>query len=85
AHTCVLNFGAPELDADLSRFLVERDMTAAVVLLQEIGGDDFALSRFTMQAASAASASASTRAPAPRIAGVEPAFGARANSVAFDR
>ncbi|MET3551827.1 MULTISPECIES: AraC family transcriptional regulator [Burkholderia] len=85
AHTCVLNFGAPELDADLSRFFVERDMTAAVVLLQEIGGDDFALSRFTMQAASAASAAASTRAPAPRIAGVEPAFGARANSVAFDR
>ncbi|RQR22580.1 AraC family transcriptional regulator [Burkholderia sp. Bp9143] len=86
-QACVLNFGAPELEADLSRFLVERDMAAAAVLLQEIGGGEFALSRFTMQAASAASASASTRAPAPtpRIAGVEPAFGARANSLAFDR
>ncbi|RQR80459.1 MULTISPECIES: AraC family transcriptional regulator [unclassified Burkholderia] len=82
-QTGVLNFGAPELDADLSRFLVERDMAAAAVLLQEIGGGDFALSRFTMQAASAASAAAF--APAARIAGVEPAFGARANSLAFDR
>ncbi|WP_322024273.1 AraC family transcriptional regulator [Burkholderia sp. BCC1977] len=77
----VLNFSAPELEANLSRFLVERDMAAAAVLLQEIGGGDFALSRFTMQAPSA---SASAFAPAPRIAGVEPAFGARANSLAFD-
>ncbi|RQR88040.1 AraC family transcriptional regulator [Burkholderia sp. Bp9012] len=82
-ETGVLNFGAPELDASLSRFLVERDMAAAAVLLQEIGGGDFALSRFTMQAARATSASAST--PVLRIAGVEPAFGARANSLAFDR
>ncbi|KWF97486.1 AraC family transcriptional regulator [Burkholderia diffusa] len=82
-ETGVLNFGAPELDADLSRFLVERDMAAAAVLLQEIGGGDFALSRFTMQARSATNASVST--PAPRIAGIEPVFGARANSLAFDR
>ncbi|CAB3748443.1 AraC family transcriptional regulator [Burkholderia sp. MSh2] len=75
----VLNFGAPELDGDLSRFLVERDMTAAAVLLQEIASDDFALSRFTLQAA---------RAPSlvvPPIAGAEPVFSARANSLAFDR
>ncbi|WP_396331332.1 AraC family transcriptional regulator [Burkholderia anthina] len=77
----VLNFGAPELDADLSRFLVERDMTAAAVLLQEIGGGDFALSRFTMQAAGIAGGTASVS----RIAGIEPAFGARANTLAFDR
>ncbi|ABB12623.1 AraC family transcriptional regulator [Burkholderia lata] len=77
--TCVLGFGAPELDGTLSRFVVERDMMAATVLLQEIGGDAFALSRFTVQAA---------RTPAmavPRIAGVEPVFSARANSLAFDR
>ncbi|WP_176300147.1 AraC family transcriptional regulator [Burkholderia vietnamiensis] len=78
-HTGVLNFGAPELEADLSRFLVERDMAAAAVLLQEIGGGDFRLSRFTMQAASAPSGAA------PRIAGIEPVFGARANSLGFDR
>ncbi|KVE99163.1 AraC family transcriptional regulator [Burkholderia vietnamiensis] len=82
-HTGVLNFGAPELEADLSRFLVERDMAAAAVLLQEIGGGDFRLSRFTMQAASATRGSAST--PALRIAGVEPVFDARTNSLAFDR
>ncbi|AFQ51526.1 AraC family transcriptional regulator [Burkholderia cepacia] len=81
AGTGMLNFGAPELDADLSRFLVERDMTAAAVLLREIGGGDFALSRFTVQAASAPSAAA----VASRLAGIEPAFGARANSLAFDR
>jgi len=77
--TCELGFGAPELDGPLSRFLVERDMAAAAVLLQEIGDDTFALSRFTVQAA---------RTPAmavPRIAGVEPVFSARANSLAFDR
>lgn len=77
--TCELGFGAPELDGPLSRFLVERDMAAAAVLLQEIGDDTFALSRFTVQAA---------RPPAmavPRIAGVEPVFSARANSLAFDR
>ncbi|WP_175997817.1 AraC family transcriptional regulator [Burkholderia stabilis] len=79
AGTGVLNFGAPELDGGLSRFLVERDMTAAAVLLQEIGGDDFALSRLTLQAARAPSQ------PVPRIAGAEPVFSARANSLAFDR
>ncbi|MBN3837304.1 AraC family transcriptional regulator [Burkholderia sp. Ac-20344] len=77
--TCMLNFGAPELDGALSRFLVERDMAAAAVLLQEIGGDAFALSRFTLQATRAPSV------PVPRIAGVEPVFSARANSLAFDR
>ena len=50
-------------------------MTAAAVLLQEIAAADFALSRFTMQAAGIAGGAASV----PRIAGVEPAFGAHAN------
>ncbi|MGN8185955.1 AraC family transcriptional regulator [Burkholderia sp. 22088] len=77
--TCVLSFGAPELDGALSRFLVERDMTAAAVLLREIGGDAFELSCFTVQATRAPSV------PVPRIAGVEPVFSARANSLAFDR
>ena len=64
--SCVLNFGAPELDGTLSRFLVERDMTAAAVLLQEIGDDTFALSRFTVQAARTPTT------PVPRIAGIGP-------------
>ena len=76
--SCVLNFGAPELDGTLSRFLVERDMTAAAVLLQEIGDDTFALSRFTVQAAHADHAGATHRRH-------RPAFSARANSLAFDR
>ncbi|AYZ63696.1 AraC family transcriptional regulator [Burkholderia multivorans] len=83
---CVLNFGAPELAGELSRFLVERDMTAAVVLLQEMGGADFTLSRFTLQAERPAAARGAAPAVAvPRIAGVEPTFGARSNSLAFAR
>lgn len=79
---CVLNFGAPELAGELSRFVVERDMAAAAVLLQEIGGAEFALSRFTLQAERATPARG---AAAPRICGVEPELGARTNSLAFAR
>ncbi|KVC64017.1 AraC family transcriptional regulator [Burkholderia stagnalis] len=87
---CVLNFGAPELAGELSRFVVERDMTAATVLMEEIGGPDFTLSRFTLQADRPATAATAARGAAPsvsvpRIAGVEPMFGARSNCIAFSR
>ncbi|WP_221624596.1 AraC family transcriptional regulator [Burkholderia sp. Bp8963] len=83
---CVLSFGAPDLAGELSRFVVERDMTAATVLLQEMGGADFTLSRFTLQAERPAAARGRA-APAalPRIAGVEPVFGARSNTLVFAR
>jgi AraC-like DNA-binding protein len=80
----VLNFGAPELPDALSRFCVERDMAAAAMLLQETAGGDFALSRFTLQAARATSARHATT-PALRIGGVEPEYGARSNSLTFAR
>jgi AraC-like DNA-binding protein len=77
----IVNFRAPELADDLSRFLVERDMMAAAVLLQETAGGDFVLSRFTLCAARAKGATQ----PVPRIGGVEPTFSARTNSLAFAR
>jgi AraC-like DNA-binding protein len=80
----VLNFGAPELPDALSRFCVERDMAAAAMLLQETAGGDFALSRFTLQAARAMSARHAS-ASVLRIGGVEPEYGARSNSLAFAR
>ncbi|WP_126283810.1 AraC family transcriptional regulator [Burkholderia stagnalis] len=86
---CVLNFGAPELAGELSRFVVERDMTAATVLMEEIGGPDFMLSRFTLQgdrpAAVAVARGTAPSVSVPRIAGVEPVFGARSNGIAFSR
>ncbi|MXN60901.1 AraC family transcriptional regulator, partial [Burkholderia pseudomallei] len=83
---CVLNFGAPELAGELSRFVVERDMTAATVLMQEIGGPDFTLSRFTLQAdRPVVAARAAPSGSVPTIAGVEPLFGAGSNSIAFSR
>lgn len=79
-----LNFNAPELPDALSRFCVERDMAAAAMLLQEIAGVDFALSRFTLQAARTTSAREAPP-PALRIGGIEPEYGARSNSLAFAR
>ncbi len=79
----VLTFGAPELADALSRFLVERDMAAAAVLLEEMAGEDFVLSRFALQAERPAARG--TVPDVPVICGVKPDFGARTNSLAFDR
>jgi len=62
-HLAVLSFGEPELADEVKRFVVERDMAAAAVLLQEIGGDDFALSRFTLRAGPPTRARAFSGAP----------------------
>lgn len=80
----VMRFGAPELARDLSRFAVERDMAAASVLLREIGGEDFVLSRLTLQAERAA-ATRGVAPGVPRIGDVEPEFGACSNSLLFSR
>ncbi|WP_420956141.1 AraC family transcriptional regulator [Burkholderia gladioli] len=80
----VLNFGAPELPDALSRFCVERDMAAAATLLEETAGGDFALARFSLQAARGQSACHAAT-PVLRIGGIEPEYGARSNSLAFAR
>ena len=46
-----LKFEAPELEPHLARFLVERDMAAAAVLLAEIGENDAPLQRLCFTAA----------------------------------
>ncbi|WP_420958865.1 AraC family transcriptional regulator [Burkholderia gladioli] len=80
----ILEFDAPALPVTLSRFCVERDMAAAAMLLQETAGADSVLSRFTLQAARATSARHATT-PALRIGGVELKYGARSNSLVFER
>ncbi|MDN7580484.1 AraC family transcriptional regulator [Burkholderia orbicola] len=80
----VLEFDAPALPGALSRFCVERDMAAAAMLLQEVSGPDFVLSRFTLQATRATSARPATT-PSLRIGGVEPEYSAGSNSLAFER
>ena len=82
-HLAVLSFGEPELADEVKRFVVERDMAAAAVLLQEIGGDDFALSRFTLRAGPPLA-----RGPYPvrrTLFAAEPEYSAHVNSLAFDR
>jgi AraC-like DNA-binding protein len=83
-HLGVLSFGEPELADDVKRFVVERDMAAAAVLLHEIGGDDFALSRFTLRASRPPSAHGLAQV-GWKLFGVEPECSARLNSLAFDR
>lgn len=79
----VLSFGEPDVEPALRSFLVERDMAAAVVLLREVAGSAFVLSRFTL----------TSRPGQPwkivpdldRIFGVRPEFGSPSNSFAFER
>lgn len=44
----MLTFGPPQLAPGTQRFVVEREMGAAICLLQEVGGRDFALSSLTL-------------------------------------
>lgn len=80
---CVLNFGEPEVESDVKRFLVERDMAAAAVLLHEMAGNDFSLSRFTLRANLEKPAKVASG--FDRIFGTQPEFGAKLNSLAFKR
>jgi len=92
----MLNFGAPELPDALSRFCVERDMAAAAVLLHEVGGAEFALSSFALQASKPREGRGSrdsrdsweaceARLGVQRLHGVEPVYGARSNCLVFQR
>lgn len=73
----LLRFDEPDLDPELQRFMVERDLAAAAMLMRELLGDDFALTR------------AALRGPAPpgsrRLFGVEIGYGADHHHLAFDR
>ncbi|VVN79287.1 putative HTH-type transcriptional regulator [Pseudomonas fluorescens] len=75
----VLIFQAPELASDLRDFVLARDMAAASVLLKELTGDHFTLSRFTLNAST----------PTPlgndALLGIAPAYSATCNSLSFDR
>ncbi len=59
-------------------------MAAAAMLLQETAGADSVLSRFTLQATRATSARQAAT-PVLRIGGVELGYGARSNSLVFER
>ncbi|AHI67127.1 AraC family transcriptional regulator [Burkholderia thailandensis] len=80
----ILSFSAPELNDEMKRFLVERDMAAAAVLLHEIGGDAFELARVAFKGERA------PREPARaeeirRAFGVAPEYSARSNCLVFER
>ncbi|MCX4161819.1 MULTISPECIES: AraC family transcriptional regulator [Paraburkholderia] len=46
----VITFGEPDLERELTRFLVEGDMAAATTLLAEVAGPDFRIERMTFKA-----------------------------------
>lgn len=74
----VLGFGEPPFEDELRRFVVERDMAAAALLIHELAGPQFRLKRFCLLA------------PAPRHArvrrlfGAELCYGARTNELSFE-
>ncbi|WP_231651072.1 AraC family transcriptional regulator [Pseudomonas californiensis] len=75
----VLTFATPGLAPDLREFLLTRDMSAAALLLRELGGNDFSLSRFCL-----------SKQPPPtpdnvQVLGCAPSYAANSNSLAFDR
>ncbi|WP_237881112.1 AraC family transcriptional regulator [Pseudomonas sp. PGPR40] len=75
----VLTFTAPGLASDLRDFLLGRDMAAAAVLLKELAGEHFALSRFTLKA------TAPTRPANDYLIGIPPTYSANRNSLSFNR
>lgn len=75
----VLTFATPGLAPDLRDFLLARDMAAGALLLKELGGDDFSLSRFTLRADPA------HECDNDRLLGLAPVYAASSNSLAFDR
>ncbi|MCU1752747.1 AraC family transcriptional regulator [Pseudomonas sp. 6D_7.1_Bac1] len=83
-HTLgVLTFAEPELaDESIRHFVIERDMSAAAVLLKEIAGSEFSVARFTLKKKHPVDQSASS---AGNILGVRPDYLASSNSLAFDR
>lgn len=80
----ILNFGEPDLPADLGRFLVQRDMAAAVTLLNEIMGSP-PVSRVTLCASPLPRDAARLTQAWQGLSGVRPEFGSQSNSLVFER
>lgn len=74
----ILTFGEPNLNADMTRFLVERDMIAAVGLLHELAGPQLKLENLSFRF----KALGSEKEILPEVK-VE--FGARLNSITIPR
>lgn len=75
----VLIFQAPGLVSHLRDFLLARDMAAAAVLLKELAGEHFTLSRFTLKA------TAPTQPGNDYLLGIPPTYSANSNSLSFNR
>jgi len=80
---CTVTFEPPDVEPALQRFLVERDVAAASRLMRETLGPSFTLSRFTLQ--HAIPLGASWLDAHLNMGGGRPEFGARSNSLSFDR
>lgn len=80
---CTVSFDEPELDPAVQQFLVERDVAAASRLIKETFGLRFALSKFLLKSASRVDAAICTA--IKNEVGVRPQFGARTNSLSFDK
>lgn len=79
----ILSFGEPDFQLDLRRFFVERDMTAAAVLLREISRPEFKIARVTFRAEP--NRKAADPDEVNRAFEANPYYGAATNSLAFDR
>ena len=80
-ETAILHFEAPDLADEVRRFVIERDMAAAAVLMNDLVGDGFALSRLQLQPEER---SAHSKPLSRRLFGVEPVYAAKHNQLAFD-
>lgn len=78
----ILTFGEPQLNADLTRFLVERDMAAAAGMLLELAGQKRAIDHLSFRFKA-------TGEELGVLQGIQdnlrPAFGARLNSISVPR
>lgn len=74
----ILTFGEPNLNADMTRFLVERDMIAAVGLLHELAGPKLKLEQVSFRFKSIGTEK-------EILSGIPVEFGARLNSITIPR
>jgi AraC-like DNA-binding protein len=83
----ILTFGEPNLNADLTRFLVERDMIAAVGLLHELAGPHLKLENvsFRFKALGTEKEILAGIGGSGHVSGIKAEFGARLNSITIPR
>ena len=78
----ILTFSADALASDLQRFMVERDLTAACLLMEEMTGSHVVPRRVTFAHERCESAGRRTR--PVTVCGVAPQYGAEASQLALD-